>query len=71
MVPAMDANDRAILEALITAIELIERQPEPAIAGRGGIETNQNIAKRHFCSPCHRRRKMASPFSANRDQESS
>jgi hypothetical protein len=34
----------------------IERQLEPAIASNGGIETNQDIAKRHFSSPCHTRR---------------
>jgi len=28
----------------------IERQPEAGTAGSGGIETNQDIAQRHFSS---------------------
>jgi hypothetical protein len=38
----MDVNDRAILEALITSIELIERQPKPiSLAGSGHARSDE------------------------------
>ncbi|HMD66723.1 MAG TPA: hypothetical protein VKG22_08765 [Stellaceae bacterium] len=40
----------------LVGLREIECQIEPATAGNGGIETNQDIAKRHFSSPCHGRR---------------
>jgi hypothetical protein len=40
----------------LVGLREIERQLQPAIAGSGGIETNQYIAKCHCSSACHSRR---------------
>jgi hypothetical protein len=51
--PRQSVNGR---QMRLVGLREIERQLEPAIASSGGIETNQDIAKHHFSSPCHPRR---------------